>query len=214
MAISVQVPFSFPSTDIVWIHYGIKTARYHLTSCATVVVLIHYGITPVQVPFGIPNSDVVWIHYGINSAMPFDILRNCIVSIRSGILQVQVPFGSWHCISLNSSRNWSVRIAALWKIQSIGVLSTQGEGQSAQPFQCAMPLSLLFSHHYLTKHLSIKGCCIFCGPHYIITSIAVQTFLHSALDVYNCVGIGRANKGEKTSTITGYCVWHVCEESM
>ena len=93
MAISVQVPFSFPSTDVVWIHYGIKTARYHLTSCATVVVLIHYGITPVQVPFGIPNTDVVWIHYGINSAMPFDILRNCIVLIRSGILQVQAPYG-------------------------------------------------------------------------------------------------------------------------
>lgn len=120
-----------------------------------------------------------------------------------------------------STQTWECRttecwqwIAALWQIQSIGVLSTQGEGQSAQPFQCATPLSLLFSHHYLTKHLSIKGCCIFCGPHYIITSIAVQTFLHSALDVYNCVGIGRANKGEQTSTITGYGVWYVCEESM
>ena len=48
---------------------------------------------------------------------------------------------TWECRSTECSE-W---IAALWQIQSIGVLSTQGDGQLAQPFQCATPLSLVFT---------------------------------------------------------------------
>ena len=179
-----------------------------MTSWATVIVWIHYGMISLQVPFGIPSSWIVWIHYGIVSVqVPFGVPSNWIVWIHYGINSTVLV--SSHCCASSPLlkfwfiEEWKQWMTALRLIQSRRIIVTRW-----RPFgsviQCATPLSLSIFHCHYIKHLSIKGCCVWRGPHHIHCSANVVAF-----------SVGRVvlDERKQTNTMTRYCVWYVCQES-